>query len=355
MIHALIMAGGSGTRFWPLSREALPKQFLAIGGQQPLLRTTAERILPLCGWDGLWVVASKKHAKHIHRILPELPKKNMIIEPRPRNTAPAIGLGAATIANHDPEGMVVVLPSDHVIRPPAKFRKLIKAACTEAKSGAMVTLGVVPSRPETGFGYIQAGRKMRSVGGFEVFEVDGFTEKPDLPCAIEYLQAGSYYWNSGMFIFSVEAILREIQAHLPQLHRGLKNAMQAKVKNRPAIIKRLFGRIEGVSIDYGVMEKSSSIHVLPCDTFWSDVGSWAALPEVVKKDESGNVIEGDVLSIDSQNCVIHSEKRLVACVGVQDLVVVETPDAVLVCPINEAQQVKRVVQELRRLKRKKVL
>jgi mannose-1-phosphate guanylyltransferase len=355
MIHAMIMAGGSGTRFWPLSTEALPKQFLAIGGKDPLLRTTAERVLPLCGWKGLWVVASQKHAKHITRILPEMPKNNLIVEPRPRNTAPAIGLGAATVAARDPEGILVVLPSDHVIRPPGKFRKIIRAACTEAKSGALVTLGIVPSRPETGFGYIRAGKELKKQGGQAVYEVEGFTEKPDLPSAIEYLQAGSYFWNSGMFIFTAEAILREISAHMPVLHRGFKKAMEAKVKDRPAIIKRLFDRIEGISIDYGVMEKSKSIHMLPCDTFWSDVGSWAALPEVSDRDDSGSVVQGDVLNIDSHNCIIHSEKRLVACVGLQNLVVVETPDAVLVCSISEAQQVKKVVEELRRRKRKDVL
>ncbi len=355
MIYSLIMAGGSGTRFWPLSRESLPKQFLPIGGQQPLLRSTAERVLPISGWEGILVVASKKHTPHIRRILPELPRQNLIVEPRPRNTAPAIGLGAATVAARDPEGVLVVLPSDHVIKPPGKFRSLIKAACVEARSGAMVTLGVVPSRPETGFGYIQTGKELGKSGGVAVFDVHGFTEKPDLPRAMGYLQSGSYYWNSGMFIFTAQAILQELAQHMPVLHRGLQRAFAGKVRERGAVLQRLFNRIEGESIDYGVMEKSSSIHMLPCDLFWSDVGSWAALPEVADLDESGSVIEGDVLNLNSQNCILHSEGRLVACVGLQDLVVVETPDAVLVSPVKEAQQVKRVVEELRRRKRKKNL
>lgn len=355
MIHAMIMAGGSGTRFWPLSVEKKPKQFLPIGTREPLLRATAERILPLCGWNNLMVVASDKHRANIRRVLPDLPARNAVMEPRPRNTAPAIGLAAIEVLASDPDGILVVLPSDHIIRPPGKFRKLIRAAATEAKSGALVTLGVVPARPETGYGYIQAGRRLRQAGGSDVFEVLGFAEKPDLPRAQEYLSEGNYYWNSGMFIFRADAIMRAFGAHMPALHRGLQRALDAKRKDRPAIIKRLFDRIEPQSIDYGVMEKAGNIHMLPCDLAWSDVGSWAALPEVSKQDDSGNVIQGDVLALDSHGCVLYAEKRMLACVGLQDLVVVETPEAVMVCPLSEAQRVKQIVEELRRRKRKDVL
>jgi len=208
MIYAMIMAGGSGTRFWPLSKAARPKQFLPIGTDEPLLRATAERVLPLADWKGLLVVASSKHVPNIRKILPKLPRKNMIVEPRPRNTAPAIGLAAMEVLDRDPDGILVVLPSDHIIRPPGRFRKLIKAACSEAKTGALVTLGIVPSRPETGYGYIQTGRELRKVSEWQVYEVQGFTEKPDQPRAQEYLQAGTYYWNSGMFIFRADVIMK---------------------------------------------------------------------------------------------------------------------------------------------------
>jgi mannose-1-phosphate guanylyltransferase len=355
MIYAVIMAGGSGTRFWPLSRESLPKQFLAIGEPQPLLSATAERMLPLCGWEGLMVVASQKHMGPAKKILKKIRKKNLIVDPRPRNTAPAIGLAAAAIAARDPDGIMVVLPSDHIIRPPGQFRKLIKAAASEAKTGALVTLGVVPSGPETGYGYIQSGRELRSVGGSKVFEVEAFTEKPDLPRAQEFVKAGNYYWNSGMFIFKASAIMRALSSHMPELHAGLEKAFQAPAKGRNGILKRLFNQIEGISIDYAVMEKASNIHMLPCDIQWSDVGSWAALPGVKKLDEAGSVVEGDVLALDSHRCVIHSSDRLVACVGLQDMVVVETPEAILVCPVKEAQRVKLIVEELRRRKRKDVL
>ncbi len=355
MIYAVIMAGGSGTRFWPLSREALPKQFLAIGEPKPLLSAAAERMLPLCGWEGLMVVASQKHMGPVKKILRKIPKKNLIVEPRPRNTAPAIGLAAATVTARDPDGIMVVLPSDHIIRPPGRFRKLIRAAVSEARTGALVTLGVVPTQPETGYGYIQAGRELRSVGGSQVFEVEAFTEKPDLPRAQEFVKAGNYYWNSGMFVFKASAIMRALASHMPELHAGLQEAFSRPAQKRARRLKRLFNRIEGISIDYAVMEKASNIHMLPCDTQWSDVGSWAALPGVRKLDEAGSVVAGDVLALDSHGCVLHSEGRLLACVGLQDMVVVETPEAVMVCPVKEAQRVKLIVEELRRRKRKDVL
>lgn len=355
MNHVLIIAGGSGTRFWPLSRQSHPKQFLPIGGKQPLLRTTAERIVPLCNWDNLAVVASQPHARHIRRILPEMPRRNLILEPRPRNTAPAIGLAAAILQERDPEAVIVVLPADHIIKPPGKFRSVIRTACRVARSGAIVTLGIVPTHPETGFGYIHAGRKLRSSGNLDVLDSEGFTEKPDLATAIEYLQNGNYYWNSGMFVFRADTILRELAINLPTFHRGLQRALELKGQQRREAIRRLFARQKAISIDYAVMEKSTNIRVIPVNLFWSDVGSWAALPEVAAKDTGGSVVSGDVIAINCQNSVLHAESRLLATVGLQDMVVVETADAVLVCPLTEAQQVKKVVEELRRRKRRRVL
>ncbi|RME20629.1 MAG: mannose-1-phosphate guanylyltransferase [Deltaproteobacteria bacterium] len=355
MIHALIMAGGSGTRFWPLSRQAHPKQFLSIGGKQSLLRTTAERIVPLCGWENLLVVASSRYGRQIRSILPEMPRGNLVVEPRPRNTAPAIGLAAAHIYEKDPDAVMVVLPSDHIIRPPGRFRSLIRAACREARSGAIVTLGIIPSHPETGFGYIKAGEQLRKTGDIEVLEAMGFTEKPDLPTAMEYLQAGNYYWNSGMFIFKAETILRELQVNMPSFHRGLARAFGMKASARKQALEKLFARTKGISIDYAVMEKSTNMRVIPADLFWSDVGSWAALLEVENKNGNGSVIKGDVIDLSCQGSVIHAESRLVAAVGLKNMIVVETPDAVLVCPVDEAQGVRQVVDELKRRKRRKLL
>jgi mannose-1-phosphate guanylyltransferase len=355
MIHVVIMAGGSGTRFWPLSRKSHPKQFLKIGSEQPLLYQAAERVLALTGWERLMVVASGEHARPIRKILPEMPKQNLILEPRARNTAPAIALAALEISMRDPDGIMIVLPSDHVIRPAGRFRKLLRAACSVARSGSLVTLGVTPRRPETGFGYIRTGRKSREMSGYDVFEVDGFEEKPDLPEAIEYLQAGNYYWNSGMFVFSTQSILSAFSVHMPKLYEGLQAIQAARKRDRPAITRALFDDIRSLSIDYGIMEKASNIQMLPCDLIWSDVGSWAALPEVTKRDASDNVISGDILAIDSQGCVIQAETQLVACVGLRDMIVVETPGAILVCPLSESQTVRRVVDQLRRNNRLEVL
>lgn len=351
MIHAVIMAGGSGTRFWPASRKAHPKQFLAIAGKQTMLAQTAERVLPLTGWDGLTVVASQIHARSIRRILPDMPRGNLLLEPRPRNTAPAIGLAAALINERDPDATLVVLPADHVIQPPGRFRKLIRSAVDAAEIDALVTLGVKPNRPETGYGYIQAGRKLGQAGGSDVFAVERFVEKPDLTTAKRYLKAGNYFWNSGMFVFRADVMLEAMAQHMPAWAKGFDRVQAARKKDRPAILKRLFDRLEGTSIDYGVMEKAANIRMLPCDVDWSDVGSWAALPEVRKADKDGNVVRGDVLAIDSAGCVIQADSRLVACIGCEDLVVVETPDAVLVCPVDQAQAVRKAVDALRKAKR----
>lgn len=355
MIHAVILAGGSGTRFWPASREAWPKQFLAIGDTGSMLIQTAARVLPLCSWERLLVVAAQAHAGAIRRQLGPLPRRNLLLEPRARNTAPAIGLAALEVFERDRKGVMAVLPADHLIKPAAGFRKLIRAACRVARSGALVTLGIRPMRPETGYGYIQAGRKLRRSGGYDVFAVEAFTEKPDRPSAVEYLQSGNYYWNSGMFIFTAEAILQALAQHLPALHEGLMRVRAARKRERPRVLERMFDRIDPISIDYGLMEKAGNIQMLPCELVWSDLGSWAALPGVLPQDSSGNLCLGDVLAVDSTGCVLQAQHRLVACVGLRDMVVVETPDAILVCPIGEAQGVRKIVETLKKKRRRDVL
>ncbi len=355
MIHAVIMAGGSGTRFWPVSRKTHPKQFLSIAGHDSMLAQTAARVLPLCGWERIYTVSSPLHSRSIRKILPSMPKRNLLLEPMPRNTAPAIGLAAALIDERDRQAMMVVLPADHVIHPAGRFRKLLRAAAKVAKDGALVTLGVKPNRPETGYGYIHAPSATSKLSGVDVFKVKRFVEKPDLPTARRYLKSGKYYWNSGMFVFSTKAILHAIAQHMPLLHKGLMQIMDAPVKRRRAVMTRVFDGLDSTSIDYGVMEKASSIQMLPCDVFWSDVGSWAALSEVTKTDAQGNIVSGDALVIDSKGCVVQAKSRTVACVGCDDMVVVETADAILVCPVEKAQDVRKVVAALRKSHRDDVL
>lgn len=359
MIHAVILAGGSGTRFWPSSRESRPKQFLTIEGSQTMLRTTIERVLPLCGWSRLWVSSSAKYRRLIKKIVPELPTGNLLLEPVAKNTAPAIGFAAVEISRVDPNGILIVLPSDHIVRPAAVFRRQLRSACKVARSGALVTIGIVPTRPETGYGYIHTGTKIAdtlcAAAGADVFEVMDFVEKPDRPTAEDYLQAGCYSWNSGMFVFSARSILEAIAAYLPKLSDGLQEILATPRDASDRVVRRVFTRIEGISIDHGIMERCTNIRMVPSEFFWSDVGSWASLSEVLPQDKVGNVITGRVIAQDSQGCVLRAEKRLVACIGLQNMIVVETPDAVLVCPKDQAQRVRALGDEMRKRKWEKSL
>jgi mannose-1-phosphate guanylyltransferase len=354
VIHTVIIAGGSGTRFWPASRKALPKQFLAIDGKESMLAQTARRLLPLCGWDRMNVVASSIHVRSIHKVLPELPQKNLLLEPQARNTAPAVALAAMEIIERDPQAVLVVLPADHVIKPAGKFRTLIKRACAVARQGGLVTLGIKPTRAETGYGYIRTQRKSGCESGVDVFTVQAFVEKPDKKKAAQYFRSSKYFWNSGMFVFKVQEILADFERHMPELFHGLQKVYSASAPNRKKRLAKLFESIQGESIDYGIMEKAASIKMLPCDLSWSDVGSWAALPEVLRGDRAGNVCQGDVLTLDTKGCIIHSDKRLVACVGLENMIVVETKDAILVCPVEKAQSVRAIVDALKKSKRPEV-
>ncbi|NMB77025.1 MAG: NTP transferase domain-containing protein [Myxococcales bacterium] len=355
MIQVLILAGGSGTRFWPLSRRRRAKQFLAIVGREPLLRLTAQRVLPLCGWQGLWVVTGADQADQVRRILPELPRQHILAEPRARNTAAAIALGAAAAGKRDPEGVLAVLPSDHVIRPVGRFRSLLRAAANAARDGGIITFGVQPTRAETGYGYIQAGAPLQSTSAGPVLRVRRFTEKPDRARAERFLRQGGYYWNSGMFVFGLATLRRELARHLPPLALFLDRLVRLPRRRWAKEIGRTYSRLPSVSIDYGVMEKSSAVRMLSCDCAWSDVGSFSALTELGPTDGAGNWQRGQVLALDCRGCVLRSERRLLACVGLEDIVAVETPDAVLVCSRARAQEVGRLVRELARTGRRRLL
>ncbi len=348
MIQVLILAGGAGTRFWPLSRRRRAKQFLAIAGSEPLLRLTARRVLPLCGWEGLWVVTGADQAAQVRRILPELPRQHILSEPRARNTAAAIALGAAAAGKREPEGVLAVLPSDHVLRPVGRFRSLLRAAAAAARHGGIITFGVRPTRAETGYGYIQAGAPLHATSAGPVLRVRRFTEKPDRARAERFLRRGGYFWNSGMFVFALPTLQRELARHLPPLARFISRLDRLPRRRWAREIGRAYSRLPSLSIDYGVMEKSSAVRMLACDCAWSDVGSFSALAELGPTDSAGNWLRGEVLALDCRGCVLRSERRLLACLGLEEVVAVETPDAVLVCPRARAQEVGRLVRELAR-------
>jgi mannose-1-phosphate guanylyltransferase len=349
-MYIVILAGGSGTRFWPLSRRKTPKQLMSVLGGSSMLQRTVERVLPLAP-EHIFVVANKIQAGETAHQLHSYGKNliTIIEEPMGRNTAPAIGLAAAVIADRDPEAVMAVLPADHFIRDEDGFRNTLAKAEKAAAHMKLVTLGIVPSRPETGYGYIEADR---AGGGEGVFPVRRFVEKPSREKAEDYIRSGSFFWNSGMFVWRADVILDRIRTHMPDLGAGLACLKIPRHRDWRAEIEPavgdLYNRISSQSIDYGVMEKAEGVVVIPSSFGWNDVGSWSALTEVLEGDENGNVaLEGSsVLSLESGNCLVLGGKKLVALVGVHDLVVVDTGDALLVCPRDRAQDVKRVTEEL---------
>jgi mannose-1-phosphate guanylyltransferase len=352
-LYPVIMAGGSGTRFWPLSRKARPKQFLPLASKSPLITDTAARLKGLASVKDTFVVCGPLHAKEAAKRVKGLPKKNLLVEPVARNTAPAIALAAVHVAAREPQGILVVLPSDHHVADVEGFRRTLSEAARVAERGYLVTLGIRPHRPETGYGYIQVGEPLEGGGQ----RVKAFREKPDAETARRYVESGEYLWNAGIFVFRADVILEAFARHMPEMKKGLE-ALREAVGRRtyPAVLKRVFPKLPSLSIDYGVMEKASNIAVLPGDFGWSDVGSFAAIPEVRPADEHGNVVSGaEAVVVDCQGCVVLADKRPLAVVGLKDVVVVDAGDAVLVVPKQQSQEVRKVVEALKARKRERYL
>ncbi len=362
-VFAIILAGGSGTRFWPLSREATPKQMLQIVGEDSLLRQTIRRIEGMVPPENIWIVTTEDQAQslrlHIDPLGPIAKKIRFINEPVGRNTAPAIGLAAVYLHPISPQSVMVVLPSDHAISNKEDFLKNLHLALQGAVEGYLVTFGIPPSRPETGYGYLKvdqaSGKKSDGL-----FKVEGFYEKPDLETAKRYLSEGNYFWNSGMFVFKTSKILSEIETYLPSLSQTLKEIgfliSNSEQRHRsdfppsttnPSKILDLYKRLEPISIDYGIMERSHDLLMVPATFKWSDLGSWSALDEILEKDRSGNIHKGNVLDVGSQNSTVFAGERLIATIGLKDMVVVDTPDATLVTPKERVQEVRKIVERLR--------
>lgn len=350
-MYVVILAGGSGTRFWPLSRKLHPKQLMSVFGGKSMLQRTVERVLPL-NPRRILVVTNHLQAEETRRQLEYLRgvRVEVIEEPLGRNTAPAICLAATLIARHDPEAVMAVLPADHFIRDEDEFCATIQKGREAALNGYLVTLGIAPDRPETGYGYIEADKELRGEGPYPVKR---FVEKPDRERALEFLAAGTFYWNSGMFLWRTDVILDQLVAHMPELGRAFAGITFSPDIWEPADlapqIEAVYAMVPGESIDYGVMEKADNVAMIPAAFGWSDVGSWSALPEVMEPDAAGNVVIGtpETVIADTTGCIVRGEK-LMALVGVRDLVVVDTPDALLVCARERAQEVKKVVEELER-------
>jgi mannose-1-phosphate guanylyltransferase len=351
-MYIVILAGGSGTRFWPLSRKKTPKQLMSVFGGKSMLQRTVERVLPL-NPERILVVTNAVQAEETASQLAGYGTGRICIvaEPLARNTAPAIGLAAAIIERQDPTAVMAVLPADHYIRDDEAFRATLLHGETVAANWSLVTLGIVPTAPETGYGYIEAAPGA-DVGG--VLPVRRFVEKPDRARALEFLASGNFFWNSGMFLWRADVILDRIRSHMPELSAGLSVLdVPARIEHVAAMrdqVATLYERLVGQSIDYGVMEKAEGVQVIPASFGWSDVGSWSALPELMPADGDGNVLmdSGKLVALDARDCLVRCGDRLVALVGVGDLIVVNTKDALLVCPRERAQDVKRITEELER-------
>jgi len=342
------MAGGKGTRFWPLSREKKPKHLLSITGEKSIIKYTVERIAPLVQEANIMIVTGESHSDEIKKELPSLPEKNILIEPTGRNTAPCIGLAALHIRKKNPDAVMIVLPSDHLIGDENTFISVLSDAADIAKRGDyLVTVGIQPTRPETGYGYIERGNAFDTIGNSAIYNVQSFREKPDLATAEAFFMNGGFYWNSGMFIWKVSALLESIEKFLPDLYEALLKMEDCLGTDRESeVVAEVYGDIQPISIDYGIMEKAENVLMIPGDFAWSDVGSWDVLWEVLEKDENGNVVKGKVLSIDTADSLVFGSDKLITLVGVKNLIVVETGDALLICDKNASQDVKKLVEKL---------
>jgi mannose-1-phosphate guanylyltransferase len=352
-VYAIILAGGSGTRFWPASRRARPKQLLAIapGAHESLIAATLRRIEPLCSRDDVLIATGAHLLEATMKALPTLPHSAFLGEPVARNTAPCIAWATSVIHRRDPDALVMVLPSDHHIGDEARFRAALERALASAQAGVITTIGIAPSRPETGYGYIEAAADEIAEG---LRRVVRFVEKPDRARAREYVESGRHFWNSGMFFFRADAMLAAIANHLPALSEGLARIEQAAAhgpEQERAETARVFEATEPVSIDYGIMERADALNVVPASFGWSDLGSWESAWELSERDAANNAADAGAVLIDSSGNLVRdfgAAGRTIALVGVRDMCVVLTDDALLVIPRERAQDVRRVVEELER-------
>lgn len=344
---ALIMAGGRGERFWPKSRRNMPKQFLSLTGDgKTMIQLTVERISPLVDIQDIYIATNRNYKSLVREQLPELPEENILCEPVAKNTAPCIGLGAVHIAKKYDDAVMFVLPSDHLIKYNAMYLDTLSHASEVAEQGEnLVTLGIMPDYPETGYGYIKFIPDQKHG---HAFAVDRFVEKPDLETAKQYLATEQYLWNSGMFIWKISTILGNLERYLPETYAGLcrvKAAIGTPEENE--VLEHEFSAFKSESIDYGVMEKAKNIYTLPGSFGWDDVGSWNAVERIQPTNELGNVVHGNAVTVDTKRCIIQGGKKLIATVGLEDIIIVDTDDALLVCEKGDAGEIKKVLENLK--------
>lgn len=344
MLTALIMAGGKGTRFWPLSTEEKPKQFLNLIGEETMIQMTVNRIKPIIPIERIFVCTGAMYVNLVKEQLPELPERNIIVEPEGRNTAPCIALSAMVIDRYYKNSNMVVLPSDHLIKDEEEFRNTLLAAdyFIKEKDEAIVTLGMNPNRPEVGYGYIKYSDEVLKSNDFRVIKVDAFVEKPNLDIAKRYLREGNYLWNGGMFIWSINNVMNQIKMYSPNTYNALINVMEVSEEKLQETINNNYEGTEATSIDYAVLEKSKDVYVIPSNFGWDDVGSWEALDRYREKDESGNVLVGQSKAVKANNNLVISSNNSVVVEGLDDIYVIESGGKVLVGHKSNVANVKEL-------------
>lgn len=359
MLHAVIMAGGSGTRFWPRSTQEHPKQFLNLFGDRTMLQNTVDRISGMIPEERILVITNSRYVDLVQKQIPRLPAENIIGEPVARNTAPCVAYAAALLHSRDPDASMIVLPADHLVADEKRFRSIVKTAAAKARQDCLVTIGITPDRPETGYGYIQfepdSGETLEDN---EVRRVRTFTEKPDRETAETFIEEGTFLWNSGMFVWHSSTITEQFAHHQPDIYKQMEQLSNATNPHSQESVGEFYEACPSISIDYGIMEHADTVFVVPGEFGWNDVGSWKAVYDLREKDEEGNVVQTRHLQAENaaNNLVQSDSGKVIALVGVENLAVVETDDAILVCNLDEAQGVKQIVESLeKRDKLKKFL
>lgn len=342
---AVIMAGGRGERFWPKSRNSRPKQFLSLTADgETMIQKTVKRLLPVTEMEDIFIVTNAAYKELVREQLPGIPEENILLEPAARNTAPCIAFAAAVIGRKYDDAIMMILPSDHLISCEELYISTLKKAAKAAESGkTLVTIGITPTYPETGYGYINFGEEKG-----DVYAVERFVEKPDLPTAEKYLASGKYLWNSGMFIWKLSSIMANMQELMPDIYEGaVKIGKAFRTPEYEDVLNREFTGFRSESVDFGIMEKASDICTIPGSFGWDDVGSWLAVERINDTDSSGNYTEGDVMTVDSERTTVCGGKRLIAAIGTRDIIIVDTDDVLLVCSKNSTQDVKKAIAQLK--------